>query len=121
MRGELLPVHVRPYSRRRSTPNVDEFRIGTEDHFPAPGTCAVAEVDLFVEHEEALVEPSDLVKQLPPDEEYCTYQELRFAARAVAEAGAVERVQRPASRPEPAQKQIFGPEAPEGWKPTDCR
>ena len=82
VRAKLLPVHLRPTRRRRGSADVHELRSGPEDDAPTGGAHPVAEVDLLVEHEEALVEAADLVERLTAHEQHCPDEELGVAARA---------------------------------------
>src|SRR5512132_100481 len=81
VRTKLLAVHRGPHLRRRGAADMNELCIGPEQDRPARRAGAVAEVDLLVEHEEALVEASDLVEQVPPHEEYRPEQEFRLMPR----------------------------------------
>ena len=58
VRPQLLPVHAWPIGAGVGTADMHELGLGKEDHLLPLLADAIAQVDLFVEHEEAGVEPT---------------------------------------------------------------
>src|SRR4029450_13589480 len=86
---------------------------GKEEDLPARFLEAVAPVRLLAEEEERLVEGTDLLDGLAPDEHAGAHDDLDLALLAVLEPARVERVEQLRARRELAQEEGFGREPPE--------
>jgi hypothetical protein len=76
MGTELLAIHPWPVETRRGATHMHELGTWIEHNAPPRLADAVAEVNLFVEHEETGVEDADLVDDLATDKEYRADQEF---------------------------------------------
>ena len=89
---------------------------GEEVDAPAGLAEAVAPVGLLAEHEEVLVEESDLVRGVAPDEQAGTEEPVDLAHLVVVETALVEGVQRTRARRQLAQEEVLGREPPQRRK-----
>ena len=119
MAAKLLAIHLVPDRPGCGAPDVYELGGRREDDSPAGPLDSVGEVDLFAEHEVALVEARDRVEDIPPHEHDGTHQELCITLAIVPETGTVERVEDSTARCELPQEEVLGADPPDRWKPPN--